>query len=137
MKRIVLDTNRLFAALRSRNRYFRELLFSDEYTFYSSKFIVVEIFKHKERILKGVSADEDEIYEYLNEVLQRIHFVNEDFISLTNYSKAYQMCKDVDDKDTPFVALALQINAQLWSSDEILKRHLRTKGFDNFFEPVA
>lgn len=135
MRKIVLDTNLLFAALRSRNAHFREKLFSDQYTFYSSKYIIVEIFKHKERIMENAKVDdENEIYEYLNEVLQRIHFVNEDFVSITNYAKAYRMCKDVDEFDTPFVALALQLNAQLWSKDKKLKIGLRKKGFDDFFE---
>jgi predicted nucleic acid-binding protein len=135
MRKIVLDTNLLFSALRSRNTTFREKLFSDEYTFYSSKYIIVEIFKHKERIFKNAKiADEGEVYEYLNEILQRIHFVNEDFVSLTNYTIAYKLCKDVDEFDTPFVALSLQLNAQLWSKDEKLKTGLRNKGFDNFFE---
>jgi predicted nucleic acid-binding protein len=135
MRRIILDTNLLFSALRSRNTAFREKLFSDEYTFYSSKYIIVEIFKHKERIFKNAKIeDEDEIYEYLNEILQRIHFVNEDFVSLTNYANAYKLCKDVDEFDTPFVALSLQLNAPLWTKDEKLKTGLRSKGFDNFFE---
>ena len=70
-------TNLLFSALRSNNTAFRETLFSDEYVFYSSKYIIVEIFKHKERIVKGTkTADESEVYEYLNEILQRIRFIN-------------------------------------------------------------
>ena len=109
MKRVVLDTNLLFSALRSRYTAYREILFSDEHIFYSSKYIIVEIFKHKERILKGIkTADESEVYEYLNETLQRIRFINEDFISITNYAKAYQLCKDIDEFDVPFVALALE-----------------------------
>ena len=129
MKRVVVDTNLLFSALRSRNRSFRETLFSEEYIFYSSKY------KHKERIIKGIeTASKSEIYEYLNEVLQRIKFINEDFISLANYSKAYKLCKDVDEFDVPFVALALELNAQLWTNDKKLKKGIMSKGFDNFFE---
>lgn len=135
MTKVVLDTNLLFSALRSSNSHFREKLFSDENTFYSSKYIIVEIFKHKERIVKNAKVeDENEVYEYLNEVLQHIHFINEDFVSISNYVKAYRMCKDVDEFDTPFVALALELNAKLWSNDKILKTGLRKKGFNNFFE---
>lgn len=94
MERVVLDTNILFAALRSKNANFRAKLFSDDYTFYAPKYIIVEIFKHKERILKNTKVeDESEIYEYLNEILQRIHFVNEDFVSTANYIKAYHLCR--------------------------------------------
>lgn len=77
MTRIVIDTNVLFAALRSQNSDFRAKLFSDDYIFYAPKYIVVEIFKHKERIVKNAKVEqEDEIYEYLHEILQRIHFIN-------------------------------------------------------------
>ena len=120
MRRIVLDTNLLFSALRSRNTAFREKLFSDEYTFYSSKYIIVEIFKHKERIFKNAKiADESEVYEYLNEVLQRIQFVNEDFVSITNYTKAYKG--------------ALYYICKPGEYDK-LKKGLRSKGFNNFLE---
>lgn len=130
-----MDTNLLFAALRSLNSNFREKLFSDEYIFYAPKYIIVEIFKHKERIVKNTRVeDEHEIYEYLNEILQRIHFFNEDFVSIANYIKAYQLCKNVDENDTPFVAQALELNAKLWTRDEKLKAELKRKGFDQFFE---
>ena len=91
MKRVVLDTNLLFSALRSNNTAFREILFSDEHIFYSSKYIIVEIFKHKERIIKGIKFD------------------------------------------TPFVALALELDAELWTKGKKLKTELLRKGFDNFF----
>ena len=135
MEKIVLDTNLLFAALRSGNADFRAKLFSEEYTFYAPKYIIVEIFKHKERIVKNAKIqDENEIYEYLNEVLQRIHFINEDFVSTANYIKAYHLGKGVDENDTPFVAQALELGAKLWTRDERLKSELRKKGFDQFFE---
>jgi predicted nucleic acid-binding protein len=135
MQKVVVDTNLLFAALRSTNSQFREKLLSDEYAFYSSKYIIVEIFKHKERIVKNTKIDNvNDVYEYLNAVLQCIQFVNEDFVSITNYMKAYKLCKEVDEVDTPFVALALELNAKLWTKDEKLKTGLRKKGFDNFFE---
>jgi len=41
----------------------------------------------------------------------------------------------VDLKDTPFVALALHLDARLWTDDEELKAGLRARGFDQFFEP--
>ena len=41
----------------------------------------------------------------------------------------------MDLKDTPFVALALHLDAHLWTDDKELKTGLRAKGFDRFFEP--
>jgi predicted nucleic acid-binding protein len=53
----------------------------------------------------------------------------EETISTTNFIHAY------DEKDTPFVALTLEIEGVLWTKDEKLKVGLRKKGFNHFFEP--
>ncbi|TAF95277.1 MAG: hypothetical protein EAZ46_08150 [Runella sp.] len=34
----------------------------------------------------------------------------------------------------PFVALSLEFNAPLWTRDDKLKAHLRSRGFYNFFD---
>lgn len=41
---------------------------------------------------------------------------------------------DVDAKDTPFAALAIELDAPLWTGDKKLVLGLRKKGFDRFFE---
>lgn len=48
--------------------------------------------------------------------------------------EAYRLCHDIDEKDTPFLALALEMEAKLWTSDEILKSGLMKKGFRGFFD---
>lgn len=135
MKKIVLDTNLLFAALLSRNADFRDTIFNPDYRFFTAKYLIVEIFKHKERIVKYSKASEEEIYAYLHEVLSRIEFINEDLITTQNYVQAFWLCKDVDENDTAFVALSLQLKAEIWTSDEELKTGLKKKGFWNFFSP--
>ena len=48
--------------------------------------------------------------------------------------EAYRLC-EVDRNDTPYVALALHLDAELWTQGDELKTGLRAKGFDWFFEP--
>lgn len=108
-KVIVIDTNIVFKALRLKHSAIRSFLSQEGYSFYAPKFLLVEIFKHKEKILKNNLQLEDEFYEYLNILLNRISFVNEDFISIGNYMEAYRLCKDVDEKDVPFVALTIEL----------------------------
>ena len=47
--------------------------------------------------------------------MKKIHFVHEDLISEGNYLRAYTLCKEIDENDTPFVALALEINGCLFN----------------------
>ena len=94
---------------------------------------MVEIFKHKERILNKSKATEDEVYEILYQTLHKITFINEETISLGNFIEAYKLCGNIDEKDTPFVALTLEIEGELWTKDNVLKRGLIKKGFNHFF----
>ena len=64
MKTVIVDTNILFAAMRSANSRLRVILDRPDLKFYTPNFLVVEIFKHKEKILKKSKASEDEVYEY-------------------------------------------------------------------------
>ncbi len=114
----------------SNNLKFRTILLDTENKIYSPNFVFVEIFKYKEKILKCSRSDEIRIYELLNLILEKIHFVNEEFVSIENRKIAYDLCKDVDEKDTPFIALSIEINGCFWTGDKALKNHLIKNGFD-------
>ncbi len=135
MDNIVVDANVLFSTLISNNRKTRLLLSDSQYKFFAPKYLFVELFEHKETIIQKAHISESEIYELLDNVLQHIHFVGNDFISTNQYWQAYRLCKDVDEEDTPFVALTLALKAKYWTRDDTLKVHLRSQGFNDFFEP--
>lgn len=84
--------------------------------------------------MKQTQATEDEVNEFLNKSLRNIHFVNEEMISTGSFVEAYRLCRDVDEKDTPFVALALELEGELWTRDKKLAQGLVRKGFAKFFE---
>jgi predicted nucleic acid-binding protein len=133
MKNVVVDTNILFSSLMAKNLKLRQVLEREDIRFYAPNFLMVEIFKHKERILQKSKAAEDEVYEILYKTLHKINFINEETISLGNFIAAYKLCADIDEKDTPFVALTLELEAELWTKDDTLKRGLIKKGFNSFF----
>jgi len=95
---------------------------------------MVEIFRHKERILAKSKLSEEETYEVLNKLLAHIQFISEDNISTESLIAAYRLCSSIDEKDTPFVALAFELEAEIWTNDEALKNGLRKKGFRHFFD---
>jgi len=133
-KLIIIDTNIIFKALRSKYSNIRDILDNINFEFYCPNYLISEIFKHKERILKASKANEEDVYELLEKTLHRINFVNEEYISIGNLIYANKLCNNIDEKDTLFVALSLELDAEFWTKDDKLKNGLKKKGFDNFFD---
>ncbi len=138
MSAVIVDTNILVSCLVANNEYLRNHLFSEKMNeFYSPKFVVVELFKHKERIVRASRLDEDALLELLYALVNHIHFYDEELITLGAWAKAIRLCRDCDPKDTPYVALTLHLNAQLWTRDKELIVGLQAKGFNNFYHPIS
>ncbi len=134
MRKVVIDTNVVFSALLSESSQIREMLSREDIYFCAPNYLMVEVFKHKERIVEKSNVTEEIIYELLGEIMLEIDFINEDAITIRNYMRAFQLCKDVDENDTPFLALALEFDAEFWTRDKALKIGLEHKGFNNFFD---
>ena len=132
--KVIIDTNILFSVLlRKENRY-KFILFSKNIEFYTCNFLFVEIFKHKDKIQNISNLNEDEILSQLETILSKITFIKEELIPKEIFNKAYLLTKDIDEKDTPFVALSIFLNGLLLTGDKKLKNHLKQKGFNNFYE---
>ena len=134
--KLVVDTNVFFSLLLRRDTALRRRFLTDTArTFHGPRFFLVELFEHKERIARTTELTENELLECLYELLARVHFVEEGSIPIGTWMEARHLCRDVDLKDTPFVALALHLDGRLWTGDDELKISLKAKGFDRFFEP--
>lgn len=133
---VVIDANRIFSALIAGNGRLRRLLCdSADHAFYCPKYVLVELFQHKERIASASGLDEPELLSLLHPLLERISFFDEDAIGIGSWTEAWRLCRDVDENDTACVALALELKAELWTSDRLLEIGLRKKGFTRFFVP--
>jgi len=129
--RVVVDTNILFAALLHKEARLRETILTDTaHRFFSPRFVMVELFKHKERIAAATELPEDELLDCLNELLARITFVEEGAIPIGVWMEGRRLCAGVDPKDAPFITLTLHLDGCLWSDDAELKAGLIAKGFD-------
>lgn len=53
-------------------------------------------------------------------------------ISPENWQQAYKICNNIDEKDTPFVALSLEFEIPLCTNDKTLYEKLKDEGFNNF-----
>lgn len=131
---IVIDTNIIVSALISNNQSTLRAIFDSNVLLVSPKFVIVELFKHSERIQKATKLSKDEILELLSSIINQIKFYDEGLISIGSWTEAYRLCRDIDLKDTPYIALALELNVKLWTKDVVLKKGLKKKGFNKFLE---
>ena len=132
--KVITDTNKLFSAALSKNGKVAQTLFSDEYQFIVPHFTMVELFKYKDKLILLTKKSEVEVLEILYHILLQVNFYNEKSLSLPSRQTAYNLCKDIDPKDSVFVALSLELDTPIWTGDKKLKKGLIAKGFTNFFE---
>ncbi|MFY8186771.1 MAG: PIN domain-containing protein [Flavobacterium sp.] len=126
---LVIDTNIVFSAILNPNSNIGDLLlnFQNKVSFYAPEFLLVEIEKYTSKIEKISNQTPEEIEVIKSLVLSKITFISEELIFEENWKKAYNLTIDVDENDTPFVVLALQLNAKLWSGDKKLNKGLLLK----------
>lgn len=132
---IVVDTNVIISALISDSRQVRRVLARRDLQFVSPKFIIVELFKHAPKIQKVSKLSKHDVLELLSSIINQINFYDEDLISIGNWTEAFRLCRETDEKDTPYVALSLELEAKIWTNDVELKIGLKRKGFDEFYQP--
>ena len=127
----VVDTNIVFSALLNTDSLIASILFNPTTTgfFYSLDFLKHEIINREEKLVKYSQLSTDQLRASRALIYQRIMFVSPDEIDAAIWQQAYQLCHDVDENDTPFVALTLHLNGELWTGDRKLSNGLRQKGF--------
>jgi predicted nucleic acid-binding protein len=113
---------------------FTDVLLTHQYKFFVCELVLVELFKHKEKIIKVSSLSEDDILHLYQIYLKTIHLYKEELISIENRKLAYQLCHDIDKQYSAHVALTLELNGLLWTGDKVLKQGLLKKGFIQFFD---
>lgn len=131
--KVILDTNIFFSALIKPDGKIAEIILNPAFHFekYTCYYLYIELFKHKDKILKVSKLSESELLEVFYALIRRVAFINESHIPKDIYQFAYELVKDIDPNDTPFVALNTHLNAYLWTGDLQLRDKLKTKGYQN------
>lgn len=135
MKKIVVDTNIVFSMLLSSNSKFWNIFFNDDdFSIYSVRFLENELFNYINKIRKLTKLTDEELINAIGFVFSYIHFIDELNITTKNLKSAKDLCSKIDEKDAFFVALALELDAQLWTGDKKLRTGLEKLGFNKFFD---
>lgn len=128
--KLIIDSNIVFSSLLSKNNNSKLILVSKKFDIYSCNFMFVEIFKHKRKIQSLSKLNEEDLLLQLEKITSRINFVKEEIIPKKIYNEAYNLCKNIDEKDTPFVALTLCLNGYLLTGDKKLFNKLKEINFN-------
>ena len=133
-KPVVVDTNIFFSALLRTESSMGEVLLRCEEHFFICEMVIVELFKHKEKIVRLSQLSQEDIVRFYYALIKYTDIFKEQLIAPENWTKAYNLCRSIDETDTPHVALTLELKGLLWTGDRHLKDGLKRKGFDKFFE---
>jgi len=131
--RIVVDTNVVFSALISANATIPDIIIApfSRFRFYTCEFLFEELDNHKEKLQKASKLSEKEIDRAKTNLFKYINVISLGVIPQNIWLAAEALTIDIDPDDIPFVALAMFVDAHLWTKDKILYNGLKNKGFNN------
>jgi len=133
---VVVDTNIVFSILLAPASPLRDALFRPGRRFLICETCLVELFRHREKLLKLRPAfPPSRLEATFHAILRQLDLYKENSIGLDAWNRAEEYCRDVDPQDAPHVALTLEVDGLLWTGDKRLRRGLEAKGFDRFFTP--
>lgn len=128
-QKIVVDTNIVFSAiLNPSSKIARIILGSKNYfQLYTCDFLKIELFHHREKILKYAKLSTQELQELEFLLFKNINFINENILPKELILKTEKLLRNVDVNDTPFVALTIHLDAKLWTGDKKLADGIENK----------
>ena len=126
----VIDTNIIFSSLLKKESKIKAFILDPSNEFYCCNFAFVELFKYRNKIEQISDLDFDDIIDLMRIIFSKINFVRERVIPIEIAKEAYNLCFDIDEKDTPFIALALFLDVPLITRDKKLMKGLQGKNFD-------
>ena len=103
-------------------------MFSDS-KFFLPDFALTEIQKYQPEILRKTKLTFEELKAYTLGIFDRLTVVPNLVVSTQSYLQAFHYCKDIDEKDTPYLALAIEFDIDLLTNDIELIEGLRGKGY--------
>jgi predicted nucleic acid-binding protein len=131
--KVVVDTNIVFSALLNANSEIHEVLLNPTslFEFYSPELMLEELEKYSSKLISLSKLSNSQMKEAKSRLLRCVTLISEEVISENSWLRAYELTKDVDENDTPFLALSIELNCPLWTGDKKLIEGVKLKGFDS------
>lgn len=114
--KLVIDTNRIMAGL-IKDSQTRKIIFNEEFDFIAPDYIITEIEKYRQYLIEKSKLTDREFDITLLSLLERIELIPLDMF-MDYLELAEKIMKDIDIKDSPFLALGLAVKTGgIWSED--------------------
>ena len=132
--KVIIDTNVVFSAILNSQSWIGQIILHSDKSikFYSPRYLQIEVQNHFQKIKKITKLDDSEVYELIDTLYTKIHFISDELIPKDCLLIADELTKDVDFDDVMFIALAIHLNCKLWTGDKVLTKALTDKGFKKF-----
>ncbi len=127
MRKYVIDANILFAGIISNKRIYIDI--TKNFDLYAPSFVLTEIEKYEELLLLKTRLTKKDLDQFVIELFKGVTILPSILMNDQAKQRAVELCRDIDEKDTPYVALAIEMEIPLITNDKKLYRGLRAKGF--------
>jgi len=116
--RVVIDTNILISALIKDDSVTARIIKSGIFEIYYPEDGMFELEKYRDYIIKKrKKALQRKSFDYaLSFLLESVNVVPS-LLYEDKIREAYEVMRDIDEKDTPFLALALKLQCPIWPND--------------------
>ncbi len=128
-QRFVVDVNVLFSALMSGKDLYINAFTSCQ--FLLPDFALSELQKYQLLILEKTKLSITDLQAFTLALFEQITVVPNMLISNQSYLQAFELCKDIDEKDLTYIALSIEFDLPFITKDNILVEGLKKKGFQN------
>jgi|SRR3989344_3008895 len=126
--KIVIDTNVLMAGL-LKDSIVRAMLLSKNIKFFIPEHALDEIRKYEDELLKKSGYAKKQLKSLMNYLLENVKIIPSS-ITKNHLKKAESIMKNIDIKDSSFIAAVFSINADgIWSYDNHFKKQDKVKVF--------
>jgi predicted nucleic acid-binding protein len=123
---LIIDANILFSAL-IKDSVTAELIFNEDLHLYTCEFIIDEFFKYEKEIMDKTHRTREQFITIMHQLKDIIDVLPEEEY-LKYISEARKFSPDL--KDAIYFALAIKLNAAVWSNDKRLKKQNRIKVYE-------
>ena len=120
MLKVVVDTNKVIAALLREGRV-RRVLLHPGLELLLPEYVLEEIKEHREEIVQKVP--EEALDLLLEKLYRKIRVVSVKEVSERTLQQALKIAGGFDPDDYPFIAVSLRFDAPIWTNDKNLIKH--------------